>query len=443
MAPQNVGRCVIERKEDASKIQPERKLMAPGPTAIPKLEVVTPPKVKILLVDDRPANLLTLESILEDLGQDMVKASSGKEALRNVLKEDYAVILLDVKMPEMDGFDTAALIRERERSRHTPIVFLTAHKDDEQLFRGYYAGAVDFLYKPINPEVLRSKVSVFVDLSLKTELLRQQAQILQTRNDELEKQVEQRREAERSVLALNSELEARVRARTVELSRSNDELRQFAYAASHDIKEPMRTIASYTQLLSQRYADRLDDTGQEFLLYVIEAVRRMDVLLSDLLSYSQHLGAKPAAFGAINVEAVLTGVLMNLQASIKESGGTVTHDPLPTDMTADFAQLGQLFQNLVSNSLKYRKPDVAPEIHISVDEGRDEFTFSVRDNGVGIEPPYREQVFGIFKRLHGREYPGTGMGLAICKKIVERHGGRIWVDSEAGAGSNFLFTIPN
>jgi len=417
--------------------------MAPGPTAIPKLEVVTPPKVKILLVDDRPANLLTLESILEDLGQDMVKASSGKEALRHLLKEDYAVILLDVKMPEMDGFETAALIRERERSRHTPIVFLTAHKDDEQLFRGYYAGAVDFLYKPINPEVLRSKVSVFVDLSLKTELLRQQAQILQTRNDELEKQVEQRREAERSVLALNSELEARVRARTVELSRSNDELRQFAYAASHDIKEPMRTIASYTQLLSQRYADRLDDTGQEFLLYVIEAVRRMDVLLSDLLSYSQHLGAKPAAFGAINVEAVLTGVLMNLQASIKESGGTVTHDPLPTDMTADFAQLGQLFQNLVSNSLKYRKPDVAPEIHISVDEGRDEFTFSVRDNGVGIEPPYREQVFGIFKRLHGREYPGTGMGLAICKKIVERHGGRIWVDSEAGAGSNFLFTIPN
>ena len=417
--------------------------MASGQSAAEhQLEPLAPPKVKILIVDDRPANLLTLESILEDLGQDIVKATSGREALRFVLREDYAVILLDVKMPEMDGFETAAMIRERDRSRHTPIVFLTAHKDEEHLFRGYYAGAVDFLYKPINPEVLRSKIAVFVDLNLKTAMLRQQAQVLRARNEELEKQVEQRREAERRVLALNTELEARVRARTAELSRSNDELRQFAYAASHDLKEPMRTIGSYTQLLSQRYNDRLDATGKEFLQYVVEAVKRMDMLLSDLLSYSQHLGAKPAAFETVNAEAVLAGVLMNLQAAIKEARGTVTHDPLPTEITADFAQLSQLLQNLVSNALKYRKPDVSPEIHISAAESDDEWTFSVRDNGVGIEPAYRDQVFGIFKRLHGREYPGTGMGLAICKKIVERLGGRIWVDSEPGAGSTFSFTIP-
>jgi signal transduction histidine kinase len=407
-----------------------------------KLEPITPPRVKILLVDDRPANLLTLESILEDLGQDLIKATSGREALRNVLKEDYAVILLDVKMPEMDGFETATLIRERERSRHTPIVFLTAHKEEEHVFRGYYAGAVDFLYKPINPEVLRSKVSVFVDLSLKTEMLRQQAQILTARNAELEKLVEQRREAEQRVMALNSELEARVRARTAELSRSNDELRQFAYAASHDLKEPMRTIASYTQLLSQRYSDRLDDSGREFLGYVGDAVKRMDTLLGDLLTYSQHLGAKPVAFENVNAEAVLFGVLMNLQAAIKETGAQITRDPLPAQVTADFAQLSQLFQNLLSNALKYRKPDAAPQIHISAQENENEWVFSVRDNGVGIEPAYREQVFGIFKRLHGREYPGTGMGLAICKKIVERHGGQIWVESEPGQGSTFLFSVP-
>ena len=417
--------------------------MASGQTAAEhQLEPIAPPKVKILIVDDRPANLLTLESVLEDLGQEIVKATSGREALRYVLRDDYAVILLDVKMPEMDGFETAALIRERDRSRHTPIVFLTAHKDEEHLFRGYYAGAVDFLYKPINPEVLRSKVSVFVDLSLKTEMLRQQAQVLRARNEELEKQMEQRREAELRVLALNTELEARVRARTSELSRSNDELRQFAYAASHDLKEPMRTIASYTQLLSQRYTDRLDDTGQEFLLYVVDAVRRMDALLNDLLSYSQHLGAKPVAFESVNAEAVLMGVLMNLQAAIKEARGTVTHDPLPTDVTADFAQLSQLLQNLVGNALKYRKPDVSPEIHVSAADSDEEWIFSVRDNGVGIEPAYRDQVFGIFKRLHGREYPGTGMGLAICKKIVERLGGRIWVESEPGVGSTFFFTVP-
>src|SRR5579884_3347828 len=152
---------------------------------------LSPRKVKILLVDDRPANLLALETILEDLGQEMVRATSGREALRALLTDDFAVILLDVNMPEMDGFETAALIRERERSRHTPILFITAQKDDEHQFRGYYAGAVDFLYKPINPEVLRSKVSVFVDLCRKTELLKHHTTALEARNSELERTVQE------------------------------------------------------------------------------------------------------------------------------------------------------------------------------------------------------------------------------------------------------------
>jgi signal transduction histidine kinase len=411
-----------------------------NPTASVPAKIEVTPQVKILLVDDRPANLLTLESILEDLGQELVKATSGKEALRHLLRDDFAVILLDVKMPEMDGFETATLIRERDRSRHTPIVFLTAHKDEEHVFRGYYAGAVDFLYKPINPEVLRSKVSVFVDLSLKTALLRKQADILQARNDDLEQLVEQRRKAEEQIRALNAELEERVRERTGELSRSNEELRQFAYAASHDLKEPMRTIASYTQLLAQRYQDKLDGDGSEFLGYIVDAVRRMDMLLSDLLTYSQHVGSKAPIFQQVSAEAVLTGVLMNLNASIRETGATVTHDPLPTDITSDFAQLSQVFQNLVSNAIKYRGPE-KPKIHIGVKETDDEWIFSVTDNGLGIEDAYKDQIFGIFKRLHGREFPGTGMGLAICKKIVERHGGRIWVESEPPNGSTFAFSI--
>lgn len=420
---------------------PNTETMSQAPAAV-SARPETPPKVKILLVDDRPANLLTLESILEDLGQEMVKATSGKEALRFLLKDDYAVILLDVKMPEMDGFETATLIRERERSRHTPIVFLTAHKDEEHLFRGYYAGAVDFLYKPINPEVLRSKVSVFVDLSLKTELLRRQTEALQAKNAELEQTLQQRRRAEEQIRALNAELEERVRERTVELSRSNEELRQFAYAASHDLKEPMRTIASYTQLLSMRYEPHLDQDGREFLGYVVDAVKRMDMLLTDLLTYSQHLGTKPTAFQSVNVEAVLTGILMNLQAAVKETNATVTHDPLPTDVTSDFAQLSLVFQNLIGNALKYRNPDRDPVVHIWAEERDDDFVFHVRDNGIGIDPAYRDQVFGIFKRLHGREFPGTGMGLAICKKIVERHGGEIWVESAPDTGSTFSFSLP-
>jgi signal transduction histidine kinase len=397
-------------------------------------------RVKILMVDDRPANLLALEGILEDLGQELVKAESGKEALRRILNDDFAVILLDVKMPEMDGFETATLIRERERSRHTPILFITAHKDDEHLFRGYYAGAVDFLYKPINPEVLRSKVSVFVDLSRKSALLREHAAMLETRNAELERSIRERQKAEEEVRRLNAELEQRVKARTEELSRANDELRQFGYAASHDLREPLRTVASYSQLLVRRYENKFDDEGREFLAYINEAVHRMDSLLSDLLAYSHQLQSKTKALVPVDSEAVLLGVLLNCDSAIRESGTEISHDPLPT-VQSDFAQLGQVFQNLIGNSIKYRS-EAPPRIHISVEESDDDWTFCFRDNGIGIDPRYHQQIFGIFKRLHGREFPGTGIGLALCKKIVERHGGRIWVESELGQGATFKFTLP-
>lgn len=397
-------------------------------------------RVKILLVDDRPANLMALESILEDLGQDLVKANSGKEALRHLLNDDFAVILLDVKMPEMDGFETATLIRERERSRHTPILFVTAHKDDEHIFRGYYAGAVDFLYKPINPEVLRSKVSVFVDLSRKTELLRQHTAMLENRNAELENAMREREQADAEVRRLNAELEQRVRERTSELRAVNDELRQFAYAASHDLREPLRTVGSYVQLLHRRYKDSLDADGLEFMAYVVDAVQRMDSLLNDLLSYSQQISAREQSFGPVDSEAVLDGVLMNLDSAVKESGTEVTHGPLP-EVNSDLVQLGQVFQNLIGNAIKYRGEN-PPRIHISAEEDKEHWTFSVRDNGIGIDPRYHDQIFGIFKRLHGREYPGTGIGLALCKKIIERHGGRIWVESQVSEGSTFRFTIP-
>jgi two-component system sensor histidine kinase/response regulator len=400
---------------------------------------LTPQKAKILLVDDRPANLLTLESILEDLGQELVRASSGKEALRHLLNDDYAVILLDVNMPEMDGFETATLIRERERSRHTPILFITAHKDDEHQFRGYYAGAVDFMYKPINAEVLRSKVAIFVDLNRKTELLRTHAAALEARNAELERTVGELAKAEAEVRRLNTELEQRVHDRTGELTRANEELKQFAYAASHDLREPLRTIASYTQLLERRYGSALDGDAQEFMKYITESVQRMDTLLNDLLSYSHQLKSQQS-FSPVSAEAVLAGVLMNLDTSIKASGATIVHEPLP-EVFSDFVQLGQVFQNLLSNSIKYRS-EAPPQIRISAEETDEAFVFSVTDNGIGIDPRYHEQIFGIFKRLHGREFPGTGIGLALVKRIVERHGGRVGVESEPGKGATFHFTIP-
>jgi signal transduction histidine kinase len=403
-------------------------------------EPVQQDAVKILLVDDKPENLVALEAVLDGLGQELVKAQSGKEALRACLEHDFAAILLDVKMPDMDGFETAAMIRERERSCDVPIIFLTALKSEEHLFRGYYMGAVDYLYKPIVPEVLRSKVAVFVDLCRKNRLLKKHAEALEQKNAELERLIAERIKAEDDVRTLNAELEQRVGERTRELSRSNDELRQFAYVASHDLQEPLRTVASYAQLLAKRYRGKLDADADEFIRYMVEGVTRMHTLLNDMLAYSRVTETKDKVLLPANTEGVLKSATMNLEASIRETSAEVTHDPLPT-VLGDEIQLTQVFQNLISNAIKYRSDD-PPRIHISAEQQNEQWTFSVQDNGMGIDPQYSDRIFGIFKRLHGRELPGTGMGLAICKRIIERHRGRIWVESGPGKGSIFRFTLP-
>jgi signal transduction histidine kinase len=384
------------------------------------LEEPTP--VRLLLVDDRPANLLALEAVLDNRGYEIVTAISGREAIASVLANDFAVILLDVMMPEMDGFETASRIREVERGRRTPIIFVTAYREvEEQLRRGYGSGAVDFLYKPIDPEVLRFKVSVFADLHRQSELLKKYSMQLQ---------------------AMNCGLERRIAERTLELQKSIEELKQFAYVASHDLREPLRTMAIYASLLSERYKERLDSDAADFIHHIVVSARLMDSLLNDLLTYSTQVSKERRTTAAdSDSEAALAGVLLMLDALIRESTAVVTHDPLPR-VSVDFNELVQLFQNLIGNGIKYRRNEV-PRIHISAQRCNDEWLFYVRDNGLGIDPKYHDQIFGIFKRVHGPEYPGNGIGLAICKKIVERYRGRIWVESQPGKGSTFYVTLPN
>jgi light-regulated signal transduction histidine kinase (bacteriophytochrome) len=225
-----------------------------------------------------------------------------------------------------------------------------------------------------------------------------------------------------------------------ELTRSNAELAQFAFVTSHDLQEPLRMITSYVQLLARRYKGQLDENADDFINFAVEGTTRMQRLINDLLEYSR-VGTRGSVFTPTACENILKQVMANLQLLIQENNAVISHDPLPI-LNVDELQVGQLFQNLIANALKFHSAEPT-RIHISAKPRPGEWVFSIQDNGIGIDPQYFDQIFVIFQRLHtSAEYSGTGIGLAICKKIVERHGGKIWVQSESLKGSTFYFTLP-
>ena len=234
--------------------------------------------------------------------------------------------------------------------------------------------------------------------------------------------------------------EEQLKKMNTELMRSNEDLQQFAYVASHDLQEPLRMVSSYVQLLARRYRDKLDEDAHDFIDFAVDGVTRMQTLINDLLQYSR-VSTRGKPFTQTNISKVLEKTIRNLKVALEESGAVIKYKSLPT-VPADESQLLQVFQNLIGNSIKFRGNN-PPEIHVSAKKQNNHWVFSIRDNGIGIEPQYSDRIFVIFQRLHRKkEYPGSGIGLTISKKIIERHGGGIWFESEPGKGTTFYFTLP-
>ncbi|MES2514324.1 MAG: response regulator [Bacteroidota bacterium] len=405
---------------------------------------------KILLVDDREDNLMSIEAILGTAGYQFVKANSGRQALKILLTEfDFALILMDVKMPNLNGFETAELIYEREKLKHIPIIFITANNfGDENIFKGYRSGAVDYIYKPINPELLKAKVSVFIDLYKKNHKLLQQEQTLKNINKSLESEIAERKNSEEQVKELNQKLLQNIER----LESANKELDRFAFMASHDLQEPLRKIITFSDRLSSKYQSQLDEEADMYINRIQTSAERMRVLIKDILELSKIVAGKDS-FIETDMNSLIHDVISEMDLNIKEKKAKILVEKLPA-IHINPSLIRALFQNLISNSLKYSKKTINPIIRISSEIGFEKnhpekdtnekyCRIHVTDNGIGFDQKDSVQIFSIFKRLHfNNEFEGTGIGLAICKKIVDQHNGFISARSKLDEGSTFIISLP-
>jgi len=404
-----------------------------------KEDILERSPVKILAVDDREDNLLSIETILERENYTIVKASSGRAALKILLQQqDFTLILMDVQMPDMNGFETASLIYERDKLRHIPIIFITAHNQgEERMFEGYKMGGVDFIYKPINTELLRYKVSVFVELYQKTHQLMNHERKLLSANRKLAQEVEERKLKEEKIRLLNEQL----LDNNIQLKSTIEELDRFAYVASHDLQEPLRKILVFSDKLQTKYKDSLDTEVAQSLEKIAKASARMQSLINDLLKFSRETAVQED-FVEIELNHLLHDVIADLEVEIEKSSAQIQLDNLPVVWGIP-SLIRQLFQNLLSNAIKFRKKDESPVVRIYSEPRNGLNRIIIQDNGIGFDSKYTEEIFMVFKRLHSyHEFEGSGVGLSICKKIIDKHSGSIKAESKIGEGSKFIIEFP-
>ncbi|HWI91209.1 MAG TPA: response regulator [Flavisolibacter sp.] len=395
--------------------------------------------VRILAVDDREDNLLSIETILEQENYTIVKATSGRAALKILLQQqNFTLILMDVQMPDMNGFETASLIYEREKLRHIPIIFITAHNQgEERMFEGYKMGGVDFIYKPINPELLRYKVSVFVELYQKTHQLLNHERKLLSANKKLAQEVEERKLKEEKIRLLNEQL----LENNIQLKTTIEELDRFAYVASHDLQEPLRKILVFSDKLQTKYKDSLDAEVSQSLDKIAKASARMQSLINDLLKFSRQTTVNDD-FVPVSLDQLILDVIADLEVEIETASAQVQVNTLP-EIWGIPSQIRQLFQNLLSNAIKFRRKDEIPVVRIYHESWNGLNRVIIQDNGIGFDPKYSDEIFMVFKRLHSyHEFEGSGVGLSICKKIIDKHNGSIRAESKIDEGSKFIIEFP-
>ncbi len=379
------------------------------------------PQINVLLVDDRPANLISLESLLlrKNEGINYLLAGSGEQALKIALEEELALILLDVQMPGMNGYEVARYLRNSSRTRDIPIIFVTAIDENaSHLMEGFEAGAVDFLFKPLHPFITKAKVSAFVHLYRQKKALEK---------------------AHRSVLSLNEELEARVEERTEELTRKNRDLDNFIYTASHDLKAPISNIEGLMQLLYKALSEESKQSEKVISIQemISESIERFKTTIKDLTEVAKIQNDASVDADVVDFEELYEEVKSDISSAIESSGALLGTDfSRVPQILYSRKNLRSILYNLISNAVKYRSPHRAPIVQVStwIEDGF--IVLEVKDNGLGIKKEDQEKVFGMFKRLH-THVEGTGVGMAIVKRIIENSGGSIYIDSEADKGSTF------
>jgi len=369
--------------------------------------------VNILLVDDDPTKRFALKTILAPLGETIVEAASGADALRQLLRQEFALVLLDVRMPIMDGFDTAQLIRQRPRSELTPIIFVTAlDKAETDMGRGYELGAVDFVFAPVVPAILRAKVGVFVDLY----------------------------RAQQELRRYRTQLETLVEERTTALTAINRELEAFSYSVSHDLRAPLLAFDGLSKALLDDYGERLDSRARDYLQRMRGASQRMGAVFDGLQSLFRVTGGEIHR-ERVDISALATEITDEMRESNLDRQVNVSIAP-ELSVSADARLMRILLGNLISNAWKYTSTKLDAAIEVGREVLDSEARCFVRDNGVGFDMLYSHKLFGAFQRLHSQsEFPGAGIGLATVRRIVNRHGGRCWAEGAVGEGATFYFVV--